>query len=77
MSVTVTNASESSTAFGGSSGVLKVCDTVTAAGGAPSEAGSVFGGYPGVIAGAAAGVLVLAGAAFAIVRHRKKKGTEA
>ena len=77
VSVTVTNASESSTAFGGSSGVLKVCATVTAAGGAPGETGSVFGGRPGVIAGAAAGVLVLAGAAFAIVRHRKKKGTEA
>ena len=76
VSVTVTNASESSTAFGGSSGVLKVCATVTAAGGAPGEA-SVFGGRPGIIAGAAAGVLVLAGAAFAIVRHRKKKGTEA
>ena len=77
VSVTVTNASESSTAFGGSSGVLKVCATVTAAGGAPGETGSVFGGRPGVIAGAAAGVLVLAGAAFAIVRHRKKKRTEA
>ncbi|MBR4743597.1 MAG: hypothetical protein IK082_05325 [Oscillospiraceae bacterium] len=76
-SVTVTNASETILSYAGTGDVLKVCATVTAAGGAPGEAGSVFGGRPGIIAGAAAGVLVLAGAAFAIVRHRKKKGTEA
>ena len=56
-----------------------VCARVTAVGGtdgAPTEAGSVFGGCPGVVAGAAAGGLVLAGAVFGIVRKRKKEGTE-
>ena len=72
MSVTITNATESSVTSAGTNSMVAVSAKVAATG-EPSETGSVFGVSPGVAAGVAAGVLVLAGAVFGIARNKKKK----